>query len=219
MYTTDDGSPTLYSIEYDEYYHSKSGAVEETIEKYVKPCKIGELAKKGKVRLLDVGFGLGYNVIAAIDIATEANKNCEVEIISLEKDEKILKKLIHLNPPLKHYWIIKKLEYDPRNKAYYYEDKNIYLKIKIGDACQTIKTLNKKFDAVFLAPFSPGKNPELWTIEFLSDIAKVMKKEAILSTYSYARKVRENLAASGFVVFDGPVAGRRSPCTLAKLKL
>ena len=42
---TEDGSLTLYNPEYEEYYHSKSGAIEESFEKFVKPCKIDELAK------------------------------------------------------------------------------------------------------------------------------------------------------------------------------
>ncbi len=214
---TQDGSETLFNPDYEEYYHSKSGAIEEAFEKYIKPCKIKELAEKGHLKILDIGFGLGYNVIAAIDTALKANNNCEIEITSLEKDENALKEIRKLKPTLNHYWIFNKLEYDPKTKSYLYEDKNIFLKIRIGDAVETIKTLKEKYDAVFMDPFSPSRNTELWTLEFFSEIAKKMKKETILSTYSYARKVRENLKAAGFDVFDGPVIGRRSPCTLAKL--
>jgi tRNA U34 5-methylaminomethyl-2-thiouridine-forming methyltransferase MnmC len=217
-FTTQDGSVTLHSEKYDEYYHSKSGAIEESFEKYAKPCGISELAKKGPLRILDIGFGLGYNAIAAIDLAVESNPGCEIEVISLEKDESIIKEIQNLNPCLKNYFIIKKLEYDPKTKSYLYEDKNIFLRIKIGDARDTIKSLDKKFDAVFLAPFSPIKNPELWTEDFMKEVLKKMKKDAILSTFSYARQVRENLKKAGFVVFDGPIIGRRSPCTLAKIK-
>ena len=216
-FLTQDGSETLFNPDYEEYYHSKSGAIEEAFEKYVKPCKIKELAEKGHLKILDIGFGLGYNIIAAIDTALKANKNAEIEITSLEKDENILKEIRKLKPTLNHYWIFNKLEYDPKTKSYLYEDKNIFLKIRIGDAVDTIKTLKERYDAVFMDPFSPSRNPELWTTEFFSEIAKKMKKETILSTYSYARKVRENLRAAGFDVFDGPVIGRRSPCTLAKL--
>ena len=135
---TNDGSETLHNKEYNEYYHSKSGAVEESVEKYVKPCKISEIAKKGHIKILDVGFGLGYNVIAAIDAALQSNPNAEIEIISLEKDLK-LDELKELENSLKHYDIIEKLEYDPITKSYLYEDKNIFLKIKIGNAIETIK--------------------------------------------------------------------------------
>jgi chorismate dehydratase len=216
---THDGSPTLFNEQYQECYHSMSGAIEEAFEKYIKPCKIEELAKKGKVRILDIGFGLGYNIIAAIDAALNLNDNCEIEITSLEKDENIVKEVKNLKPALNHYWIFSKLEYDPKTKSYLYEDKNIFLKIKIGDALETIEKLEGKYDAVFFDPFSPKKNPELWEKEFFIETAGKMKKEAILATYSYARRVRDNLKEAGFDVFDGPIVGRRSPSTLAKLKL
>ncbi len=206
-FKTDDGSFTLFNPEYEEYYHSKSGALEEAFEKFVKPCKIPEL--KGHIKILDIGFGLGYNAIAAID-----STDNEIEIISLEKN--FVSDLPKLKPKLKHYWIIEKLEYDPITKSYLYEDKRIHLKIKIGDATKVIKTINDKFDAVFLDPFSPSKNPELWTVEFFSEIKKRMKPNAILATYSYAKKVRNNLKKAGFIVKDGPIIGRRSPSTIAK---
>ncbi len=207
-YITEDGSLTLFNPEYEEYYHSKSGALEEAFEKFVKPCKIKELAKKCHVKILDIGFGLGYNAIAAIDTVEG-----EIEVISLEKD--LLFDLSKLKPKLKHYWIIEKLEFDPITNSYLYEDKKIHLRIKIGDATQIIKTINDKFDAVFLDPFSPGKNPELWTVEFFKDIKQSMKPDAILATYSYAKTVRNNLTKAGFIVKDGPVVGRRSPSTIA----
>ena len=214
---TMDGSETLYNEEYKEYYHSKSGAVEESVEKYVKPCNIKELAEKGHVCILDIGFGLGYNAIAAVDTALKSNKNSEIEIISLEKNLR-LEDLKNIKNSFKHYKIIEKLEFDPITKSYIYEDKNIFLKIKIGDASLEIKKLKKKFDAVFHDPFSPSKNPELWTADFFKDVFSLMKQDAVLATYSYARKVRDNLREAGFEVYDGPVVGRRSPCTLARAK-
>jgi tRNA U34 5-methylaminomethyl-2-thiouridine-forming methyltransferase MnmC len=42
-----------------------------------------------------------------------------------------------------------------------------------------------------------------------------MKEGAKLSTYSYARWIRNNLKNAGFEVLDGPILGRRSPSTIA----
>ena len=71
------------------------------------------------------------------------------------------------------------------------------------------------FDIVFLDPFSPRKNPELWSEEFFKEIYSRMKKGAKLATYSCARKIRENLKTAGFKVIDGPNVGRRGPSTNA----
>ncbi len=211
---TKDNSITFYNEEYKETYHSVTGALEETYKKFIIPCKISDLAKKGKIKILDIGFGLGYNAIASIDAALDSNPRCEIEVVSLEKDLR-LSELKKLNPKLKHYYIINELEFDPINSQYLYEDKNTHLIIKIGDATQTIKKIKAVFDAVFLDPFSPKKNPELWTCGFFMEIIKRMKKNAVLATYSCARTARENLKKAGFMVKDGPRVGRRGPSTIA----
>ncbi|MBU0461571.1 MAG: hypothetical protein KJ574_03210, partial [Nanoarchaeota archaeon] len=84
--TTKDGSVTFHNAKYDQTYHSVSGAEEEAIKKFAEPCKIAELAKAGKIKILDVCFGLGYNSCAAIDAAKKANKDCEIDIVGLEND-------------------------------------------------------------------------------------------------------------------------------------
>lgn len=199
---TSDGSVTLYSKEYREYYHTKSGAIEEAFEKYVKPCNL----KPGAV-ILDIGFGLGYNILAAMYSVKK------IRIISLEKDENVLKEVQNINVPGNletDYGIVKKAA-----KNLHYKDDDVEIEIVLGDAVETVKILKERFDAVFLDPFSPLKNPELWTEEFFRDVKSLMKKGAVLATYSYARAVRENLAKAGFIVKDGPIVGRRSPSIIA----
>jgi len=209
---TNDGSATFYNDEYKEAYHSVSGAVEKSFKKFVEPCKIKALAAKGDVRILDICFGLGYNCAAAIDAALEENSNCRIEIISLEKDKNILSSLNKLNPKIKNYHLIKELV---MKKGLKLNENNIRIKVILGDAANTIKKINGKFNAVFLDPFSPPKNPELWTADFFREINRIMDKDAVLSTYSCAKKIRESLSKAGFDVFDGPVVGRKSPGTIA----
>ena len=213
---TNDNSVTLFNEEYQETYHSKTGAIEETFKKFIEPTKINELAKSGHIRILDVCFGLGYNAIGAIDSIKESNPNCEIEIISLEKDLK-LDETKELGAGFKNYQILNKLEFDPITNSHLYEDKNIHLIIKIGDATKTIKKIQGKFDAIFHDPFSPKKNPEMWSKEFFIDVKQRMTKNTILATYSCARMVRDNLRDAGFEVQDGPKVGRRGPSTVAHI--
>lgn len=197
---TDDGSVTFHSDEYDENYHSTSGALEESLKKYVEPCKI-----ISGMKILDIGFGLGYNAAMAMQTA-------DVDIISLEKDKSLLIAIQDLKVNLKSYDMVKQAA-----KTLSYTDAKSSLKIIIGDATITIITLPENyFDAVFLDAFSPPKNPELWTEEFLKDIYLKMKKGAILATYSCAGIVRRNLKSVGYEVSDGPCVGRKSPGTLAR---
>jgi len=63
---TEDGTITLFSKEFDEPYHSTyDGALHETMEKHIIPAF--SLQKyRDKIRILDICFGLGYNVLATI---------------------------------------------------------------------------------------------------------------------------------------------------------
>ncbi|MBU4502911.1 MAG: class I SAM-dependent methyltransferase [Nanoarchaeota archaeon] len=199
---TADDSVTLYSDKYKETFHTMSGAIEESFKKFVEPCNL-----KPGMTILEIGFGLGYNCLAAIHSIKK------IKIIALEKDKEVLEAMQDLEvlDKFKADFEIVKIA----AKNLHYKDDNIKIMIILGDAVDTIKELNEEFDAVFLDAFSPPKNPELWTLEFFKDVKKLMKKDAVLATYSYARKVRENLTNAGFSVRDGPVVGRRSPSTLA----
>ena len=209
---TDDGSATFHNSGYDEHYHTKSGADEESIKKFAVPCRIKELAKTGKIAILDVCFGLGYNTAAAIDAAKDSNPDCQITIVALENDQEILDKIQEINSTFKSYATIKESMKTKKEKD------GVKIMLLLDDARKTIKNVKEKFDAVFLDPFSPKTCPELWTEEFFIDIRKTMKPEAILATYSCARVVRENLKKAGFTVEDGPIVGRRSPSTIAKIE-
>ena len=187
---TKDGSSTFKSEKYDETYHSVTGALEEAEKKFIEPCGI-----KDGMNILDIGFGLGYNVGMAM------HKAKNLKIISLEKDSSVLEKIQSLTVPIwfgKTYSKVKQAAKDLE-----YEEDGTWVDILIGDARETIKKIvvrfeEDKFDAVFLDPFSPPKNPELWDVDFFKEIKKRMKKNGILATYSCARIVRDNLKKAGF---------------------
>ena len=203
---TDDGSITFHSSEYDETYHSTSGALTEANKKYAEVCGIREM---DSVDVLDICFGLGYNSAAAIDRFTGSRIN----IVGLEQNEGIVSEIVRIGKlyPFKCRDVMQIVA----EKKEYSDDK-VKVKLIMGDARETIKELNgSAFDCAFLDPFSPKKCPELWTKEFFLEIYRVMRHGGKVATYSCARVVRDNLFAAGFSVSDGPSVGRRAPGTVA----
>ncbi|MBW2990889.1 hypothetical protein KY348_04235 [Candidatus Woesearchaeota archaeon] len=215
---THDGSITFHSNEYDETYHSVSGAVEEAYKKFAEPAL--EFVKgKEEVSILDVGFGLGYNSAAVMDKILEESLWCKIYIIGLEKDKKILDKIKELKPMIKTYHIIQDLvERGKVNDGYEYDREGVKIKLLVADALQAVKTLGTKFDIILHDPFSPKKNPELWTESFFKELRKHIKDNGMLTTYSCAGEIRRNLKKAGFEVSDGPRVGRRAPSTIARPK-
>lgn len=217
---TEDGTVTLYNESYKELYHSKGGAVEEAIRKYIEPCRIRELAESraasGRLRILDICFGIGYNAVAAIDAALPSG--CETEVISLELDRGVLGEIISLEPPLRSYGLAKSVAKRclmPKARQASTRSGKALLSLRLGDARKTVQRLPGRFDAVFLDPFSVPKNPELWSKDFFEAVGRLMTDSAILATYSCAHIVRAGLVNAGFIITNGPELEKRRPCTLA----
>ncbi len=91
------------------------------------------------------------------------------------------------------------------------------LRLLLGDARTTLAALDpaERFDAVFLDPFSPAREPELWGADFLGELARRMAPGSLLSTYSAAWRVRLALARAGLRVGRGQRVGAKAEGTLA----
>lgn len=210
---TEDGTPTLYSREYGEHYHNLSGAFLESRERYVVPCRVVECARAGGVRILDVGFGLGFNVALAWAAVRAAAPAATLRILSLERSPiapGVWRDLsAGLVEPEIREGIAELLE---RGE---HESGAVSLKLGVGRAEDTIERVGERFDGVFLDPFSPDRNPELWTPRFLAAIRRRVDEGAILSTYSAAVRVRVALLRAGWRIGAGPRVGRKASGTLA----
>ncbi len=229
---TADGTETFFNKEYDEAYHStKAGAYTESLHKFVIPSKIPERAKiNDKIYILDVGFGLGYNVAVALLEAIKVNPDIKLEIISIEKDETNFEKIKNLNIPdflSKIYQTLTSGEFGNFNigsKTFYgyrVVDKNLDLKVILGEGRQTLKSLKDtgiKFDAVFFDAFSPKVNTEMWTVQLFKVVKSLMKDNTILSTYSASLAVRKGLQEAGFKIGLVEPIGRKSYSTVATIK-
>ena len=201
---TKDGSFTIFSEVAGEHYHTVSGAVEEAFEKHVNALGI-----ENGMHILDFCFGLGYNSIAA------CKDHANLQIIGLENDIKIIEAMKDIEIPE-----ILKTECAPCRKIASYLDvtdrNDTKIQILLGDALQKVGELpDGVFDRIFFDPFSPKKQPEMWSEDIFQKIYNKMKNGAKLSTYSCAKQIRKNMISAGFKVMDGPVVGRRSPATIA----
>ncbi len=221
-----DGTWTFKNLDLMETYHSITGSRTEAMEKFVKPInfkkKIKEkkaLTKEPRIRILDVCFGLGYNTAAAIEFIRSIDKKIIIEVTALELHKEIIIKSLELEFPFNNKKIFEELirNYDSEKKEFNFSNNKTRIKVIIGDARRKIKELRKqeKFDAVFFDAFSPKKNPHMWSTNFFKNIKELCNKECVLTTYSCARRIRNNLVKAGFTIKDGPAVGRRGPSTIA----
>lgn len=221
---TDDGSWTLAHPLHGETCHSSAGAWQEACERYAGPCALAARAAGGRtVRLLDVGTGIGLNLAAALAAAEGAGGR--VLALSLELDPAVIEVGLALPDPGKlpgwaavRATLAEALAHPAAARACggLALGERSRLRLVLGDARETLPALEAqaRFGAVFLDPFSPRRDPALWTPSFLAEVAGRMDPGGVLSTYSAARAVREGLAAAGLRVEKGPPVGRKREGTL-----
>ncbi|MCP4913314.1 MAG: hypothetical protein GY909_09350 [Oligoflexia bacterium] len=217
---TDDGSLTLHSEIFDENCHSTDGAVEETLFNYIHGCRVTERIKENNHVIFELGLGLGIGYITTVNALPDDAKN--LTFISCEIDPGLITYLIengeshgHENYPefrdLKKedgIWTAKKNE----NQLFIIE----------GDirkeAPHTFKQLGLKFDSIYQDPFSPKKNPTLWTWQWFELLKNYSHSKTILSTYSASVSVRKAMAKAGWKVHNQKGFGRKKSKTLCLLE-
>ena len=214
---TADGSYTFYSSEYDECYHSaRDGALNESLHKHVIPA-FAFAAKKERLKILDICFGLGYNTLATIYYCKQQGIKTKLDIFSPELDRGLLYKLKEFNYPQEFNFLRPII--DILSTHLRYEDDQLSIKIFAGDAREQIKAIDRTIDVIYQDPFSPKKNPLLWTKEYFQNIFALASSEAILTTYSVATSVRLGLYESGFHIYEYKSEHTRSSTIASKVQL
>lgn len=216
MTLSEDGSYTAYSKEYEEHYHStKDGALHESFVKHVIPAfKIKQ--HQEEINILDICYGLGFNTLATLYYAKKNNITSKINIYSPELDSALVKSLTNFTYP-KEFEEFKHIILELSEKGVYSDD-SWHVEIFLGDAREYIKKFYNRFDIVYQDAFSPSTNPILWTKEYFSDIAKSLKKEGVLTTYSISLPTRLALYENGFNIYLYSAENARKS-TLASLSV
>ncbi len=229
--TTADGSVTFFSPEFQETFHSSSGAKEEALHKFVLPSGLEALVQERKeegrsdrsplknshkipIKILDVCYGLGYNTAAALETVWKVDPLCPVELWAWELEPTVpqaaLGFLRSYPDPIPE--ILTTLATELKVNTPQFQGK-----LEIGDARKTMQRLapDCRADVIFLDPFSPPKCPQLWSIEFIALLAQHLQPQGKIITYSCAAAVRTALLQAGLYIASTPSVGRKNPGTIA----
>ncbi len=207
---TEDGSLTFKSHFFDECAHSTSGALAETKYHYIEGSGICDSINP---KLLEVGFGTGLGLLTTLNSLNFDQKE-KLQYLGLELDEELVKYAITSNPLLNGFI---KAEKDGLN---YYQRNDLI--ILIGDALETLKPFTDlfklRFNYIYQDPFSPKKNPALWTQKWFELLKSASNKNCRLSTYSASQSVRKNLESAGWIISEGGPFGKKRSSTRATLE-
>ena len=198
---TKDGSYSLRSVFFNENFHSKLGAFEETKKKFTAPSNL-ERFKGKSLNVLDICFGLGYNSASLLNQLIK--QKSYLNLYALEIDKKPLEYSLR-NESYLNLWAPKvKRIFKSLYRKDYFEDQFFKCSLLWGDAREKINIIPSsiKFDLIYLDGFSPQKCPQVWTIEFLSKVVEKLNPQGYLITYSSSAAVRKTLRNLGLEIFN-----------------
>jgi len=206
---TEDGTSTVRRLDLDVTYRSQDGAIGESEHVFIQAS--GLTQHLGPWRVLELGFGLGTNLVRLIHAARHAKVALEYVGIEPEPipadsvpeesgDKAIVQELLE------------EARSTERVAKYEREGLNIALiPRKWQDASLS------PFDAlaIFHDPFDPRTNPDCWGADVFEWEKSHLASNGIITTYGAAGHVRRSMRDAGLFVAQAPGYGRKREMTLA----
>ena len=201
-----DGSHTLLNTRLNETYHSRNGALQESIHVYIKN---GLLVFKEleRVRVLEVGFGTGLNALLTWNKAEELK--LMVEYHTLEPFPINTEFVPQLNYPS----LLEEVESSERFKRLH--DAVWEEEVALSEFFTIYKyksTLEEKtfppntFNVCYFDAFAPNHQEDVWREENFKKVYDSLVEGGILTTYCAQSVFKRALRAVGFTVeaLEGP---------------
>jgi SAM-dependent methyltransferase len=207
-----------------EVMHPIGGPLLESERLYVAPARLERrLLAEGAAPLvlLDVGLGAGSNAAAAIRLQQalpEAARS--LAILSFDRSRAALTLALAPEHAAAFGWSGRAAEAARQLVACGRHDGSPGLDWRLvdGDILSGLAALPaESADVVFWDPFSPGKNPELWTLAAFQALRRVCRAGASVHTYSGATAIRAALLLAGFRVGLGETIAPGKRATVAAL--
>lgn len=189
-----DGSVTLWNERYHDYYHPKAGAYKQANELFMETSDLKARLKKSDINLLEIGFGMGYNTFAAMELAQTLAQN-RLHVKAIDHDRMLLKQSVAIVPEPSHAKMLKALF-----RTNHYHNACVRVEFFNAEARYAVTLLKESFDVIFLDPFVESNNASLVTLEFFQTLQTLLKKDGVLVASTSLQAVQDGLMLAGFDV-------------------
>lgn len=217
------GGWSVRGVPEKETFHPAVGPAVESHGLYAEQLRLAERARAapGEFVVWDVGLGAGANVGAALAALAEAP--ARVHVVSFDRTLAPLKLALRhpaelgLHPGLVEAFA--QLADTGRAHVRLGESDTVW-ETRLGDFPALVESMEArdwpKPHAILWDPFSPAKNPAMWTLPLFASVrALVGDWPCQLATYSRATLIRTALLLAGWRVGRGAATGEKEETTLA----
>jgi queuine tRNA-ribosyltransferase len=205
-----------------ELMHPGIGPLAEAERLYVGPARLAERLREPSAEplvLFDVGLGAGTNAAAAFRLSESVAAR---RLIIISFDQSLAAFELALMPENAGAFGLdgeigdraRTLLADRRCEGHHTEWRLVLAALPSALA----QLGSERADVVFWDPFSPRRNPELWTSAAFATLRSACRAGATLHTYSGATAVRSALLLAGFSVGLGPLIAEGKRATEAAIE-
>ena len=222
------GEKTLFSSAYGEKMHPGLGPQAEAELLYVRQLKIHDRLKNhpGEFVIWDVGLGAAANAIAALRATRDIPG--QLRIVSFDNSREplefarqnagVLGYLAGYEQQIGELLRLKRVEFqNGKLKVNWEFHPGDFPALIQGAESRKRKAAIPAPHAIFYDPFSPAKNPAMWTLPLFENLFRALDpaRPCALTTYSRSTLIRATLLLAGFFVGVGHATGLKDETTIA----
>lgn len=209
-----DHGGTLHSARFNETYHARTGALVRATRIFLAGTHTPERWRgTSRFTVADLGFGVGINFLTLWDAwRRDPQRPRALHVVAFEgyplDVDHMRRALTALVPQgmmgSVHAMLAQWPARLPGVHRLEFEGGSVTLTLAFGDVRHTLPQSDATVDAFFLDGFSPTRNPEMWTADVMTHLARLAAPGARLASWVTERAVVNALLAAHF---DAEIVG------------
>lgn len=211
------------ALDFDDIYHPRIGALAQAGHVFLRGNALpARWRGRERFTILETGFGLGLNFLAAWSAWRDDGARCErLHFVSVEKHPPTRADLqrAHAGLPVADLAQALQAQWPPLTPNLHlleFEGGRVRLLLAFGDIARWLPALRLEADACFLDGFAPERNAAMWAPAVFDALRRHAAPDATAATWSAARSVRDGLARAGFAVERAAGVGGKREISVAR---
>lgn len=198
--TTADGSHSLINTLLDETYHSSHGARQESLHVFIANGLDYFIAHNPQrdVTVLEVGFGTGLNALLTLQRARTCATTIRytgVELYPLPEEVWRALNYPQWQEREGDFFLLHELSWETVHEV----AQNFFFR-KERAAIQDYLRSPVQADVIYFDAFAPARQPDIWSVEVLSQVVDAMQTGGVFVTYCAQGQLRRTLKSLGLHV-------------------